>query len=240
MPDSSISRERRERVRRVLAGRLASMVVIIETVRTRHNTSAILRTAEAFGLHEVHMVTGTFRPARGASRGAERWLELHRHAEIAPCIEELHSRGFRVLVADLADDAFTPETAPVDRPIAILLGSETVGVSEAAKALADGVITVPMEGLTESLNVSTAAACLIHRVSERRRAVSGPDLELERQEAFYADWVDREEEARLGARARTGEEWIATRSDPFRRPRHPRPSPSRAATDRTAGTLRGS
>src|SRR5262245_57836273 len=144
MPDSPISRERRERVRRVLAQRLASVVVVIESVRTRHNTSAILRTAEAFGLHEVHLVTGSFRPARGASRGAERWLELHRHAEVGPCIDALHARGFRVLVADLAGDSFTPETVPVDRPIALLFGSETVGVSHEAKALADGVITVPM------------------------------------------------------------------------------------------------
>ena len=205
MPDSPISRERRERVRRVLAGRLASVVVIIESVRRRHNTSAILRTAEAFGLHEVHLVTGSFRPARGASRGAERWLELHRHAEVGPCIAALQARGFRVLIADLAESSFTPENVPVDRPIAILFGSETAGVSEEARALADGVITVPMDGLTESLNVSTAAACLISRVAQRRRAAHGPDLEHERQEAFYADWIERESEARAGARARTEE-----------------------------------
>ncbi len=125
---------------------------------------------------------------------------------MGPCIAGLKTRGFRVLVADLADDSFTPETVPVDRPIAILFGSETSGVSEEARSLADGVITVPMEGLTASLNVSTAAACLIARVSERRRAATGPDLEQERQDAFYADWVDREEEARIGAQARTGEE----------------------------------
>jgi tRNA (guanosine-2'-O-)-methyltransferase len=205
MPDSPISRERRERVRRVLAERLASVVVIIESVRRRHNTSAILRTAEAFGLHEVHLVTGSFRPARGASRGAERWLELHRHPEVGPCIAGLQARGFRVLVADLADDSFTPETVPVDQPIAILFGSETAGVSDEARALADGVITVPMDGLTESLNVSTAAACLISRVAQRRRAAFGPDLEQERQDAFYGDWVNRESEARAGARARTEE-----------------------------------
>ena len=205
MPDSAISRERRERVRRVLAGRLGSVVVIVESVRRRHNTSAILRTAEAFGLHEVHLVTGNFRPARGASRGAERWLELHRHAEVGPCIAALQARGFRVMIADLADDSFTPESVPVDQPIAILFGSETAGVSDEARALADGVITVPMDGLTESLNVSTAAACLISRVAQRRRAAFGPDLEHERQDAFYADWVDREAEARAGARARTQE-----------------------------------
>jgi tRNA (guanosine-2'-O-)-methyltransferase len=206
MPDSAISRERRERVRRVLAGRLASVVVIIESVRRRHNTSASLRTAEAFGLHEVHLVTGSsFRPARGASRGAERWLELHRHAEVGSCIAALRARGFRVLIADLADDSFTPENVPVDQPIALLFGSETAGVSDEARALADGVITVPMDGLTESLNVSTAAACLISRVAQRRRAAFGADLEQERQDAFYADWVDRESEARAGARARSEE-----------------------------------
>ena len=124
----------------------------------------------------------------------------------------LRSRLWRLLLcltvaAPLAAEYMQPdiENVPVDRPVALLFGSETAGVSDEARALADGVITVPMDGLTESLNVSTAAACLISRVAQRRRAAFGPDLEQERQDAFYADWVDRESEARAGAQARTEE-----------------------------------
>ena len=77
-----ISASRKARVRAALEHRLGSVVTVVEAVHRRHNTSAILRSCEAFGVHEVHMVTGPFRPAKGAARGAERWLDLRLHAGI--------------------------------------------------------------------------------------------------------------------------------------------------------------
>lgn len=211
-PPGSPLRERRiARVRGMLARRLGSVVVIVEAVRRRHNASAILRSCEAFGVHEVHLVTGDFSPSKGAARGAERWLELHRHEEVSACIAALKARGFRVYVADLAEDAYAPDEVPVEGPVAVLFGSELTGVSDAARALADGVVSVPMRGLTESLNVGSAAACTIFRLAERRRALvarGSPggggegDLAPERQEAFLAAWQEAEEAARAGRRAR--------------------------------------
>ena len=199
--------DRKERVAAALATRLASVVVVCEAVHRRHNVSAILRSAEAFGVHEVHLVTGPFRPSKGAARGAERWLELHRHKQTTACLGELKDRGYRIVVADLVVDAGTPawapDTVPVDQPLVILFGAEHSGVSEAALALADGAITVPMRGLTESLNVSVAAACVLQRVTERRRAVVGAgDLPQARQQAFFDAWVAAEEEEKSGRRAR--------------------------------------
>ena len=149
------------------------------------------------------MVTGPFRPSKGAARGAERWLELQRHTELSVCVEGLKARGFVLYIADLHPDALSPDEVPVDRPLAVLFGSELEGVSDEARALADGVVTVPMRGLTESLNVSVAAACILQRVTERRRLLVGNgDLSLERQEAFYEAWLDREDRARQGMAAR--------------------------------------
>lgn len=197
--------ERIARLRAALTRRLGSVVTIAEAVSRRHNTSAILRSCEAFGVHEVHLVTGTFRPSKGAARGAERWLEIHRHRLVTPCIEGLQARGFSVYVADLTDAAVTPDTLPLDGPVAVLFGSELTGVSDAARAAADGAVCVPMRGLTESLNVSVAAACTLQRVTERRRAtLDGPgDLDPARQAATLAAWLEREELARRGAAART-------------------------------------
>lgn len=198
--------DRKERVARMLAQRLQSLVVVCEAIHRRHNVSAILRSAECFGVHEVHLVTGAFRPSRGAARGAENWLELHRHERTTDCLLALRARGFRVLVADLGGEAFTPETAPVDRPLALVFGAEHDGVSDEARALADGAVTVPMRGLTESLNVSVAAACVLQRISERRRALVGEgDLEPDRQRAFFDAWQAAEEEEKAGRRARLGE-----------------------------------
>lgn len=195
--------DRKERIAAALAQRLGSVVVVCEAVHRRHNVSALLRSAEAFGVHEVRLVTGPFRPSKGATRGAENWLELHLETEIVPCLEALRARGFRIVVADLSEEAWSPETVPVDRPVAIVFGSEHDGVSPEARALADGVVMVPMRGLTESLNVSVASACVLQRVAERRRdRVGGGDLEVERQTAFYESWMAAEEEEKLGRRSR--------------------------------------
>jgi tRNA (guanosine-2'-O-)-methyltransferase len=201
--DDPIPPARRARVEAALAHRLESVVVVAEAIYRRHNTSAILRSAEAFGVHEVHLVTDAFRAARGAARGAERWVDVHLADDVDACLDALVARGFRVVVADLAADAHTPDSLPVDRPLAIVFGAELSGVSARARARADAAVMVPMRGMTESLNVSAAAAVVLHRVTERRRALVGPgDLDSARRAAFLAAWEAEEREARAGQAAR--------------------------------------
>lgn len=199
----SMAHARRARIEQALSQRMGSVVAVMEAVHRRHNASAIIRSCEAFGVHECHMVTGRFRPSKGASRGAERWIDLHRHVELGPCVAQLRERGFKIYVADLADDAHTPDSVPVDGPLAVIFGAELVGISDEARALADGAIQVPMRGLTESLNVAAAAACTLFRVAERRRAqVGGGDLGADVQADFLRRWVAREEVSRTGMVAR--------------------------------------
>ena len=188
----------------MLSRRLGSVVVVLEAVHRRHNASAILRSCECFGVHEVHLVTHGFRPSKGAARGSERWLDIHHWDSTEEVLSKLHERGFKVFVADLMDEAYSPDTVPVEGPIAVLMGAELTGVSEQARALADGAICVPMQGLTESLNVSVAAACILQRVTERRRLVTGGgDLVAERQAAFLSEWESRELDSRQGMIARS-------------------------------------
>ena len=200
----SISDERQARVRAMLAGRLGSVVVILEAVHRRHNVSAIMRSCECFGVHEVHLITDGFRPSKGAARGSERWLDIHRYTETAPAIEAVKARGFKVFVADLSEEAHSPDTVPIDEPIAILMGAELTGVSDEARRLADGAVCVPMHGLTESLNVSVAAACILQRVTDRRRLETcGGDLGEDRQQAFFDQWYEWEVDLRQGMIARS-------------------------------------
>lgn len=201
----TMAAKRRARIEDALERRLGSVVAVMESIHRRHNASAIIRSCEAFGVHEVHMVVGSFRPSKGASRGAERWLDVRRHVDIESCVGALKERGFRVYVADLAPDAHTPDSVPVDGPVAIVFGAELVGISDEARALADGAIQVPMRGLTESLNVSAAAACALYRLSERRRAhVGGGDLPKAVQADFLERWLAREDATKKGMLARVG------------------------------------
>jgi tRNA (guanosine-2'-O-)-methyltransferase len=199
----TISEDRQARVRQMLDRRLGSIVVVLEAVRRRHNSSAIMRSCECFGVHEVHLVTGDFRPSKGAARGSERWLDIRYHQSTASVIADLKARGFRVVIADLMEGAHSPESLPLEGPVAILMGAELTGVSDEARSLADGAVCVPMRGVTESLNVSVAAACILQRVTERRREqVGAGDLTEDRKEAFFSDWVERETMARNGMLAR--------------------------------------
>jgi tRNA (guanosine-2'-O-)-methyltransferase len=188
----------------MLADRLGSIVVILEAVHRRHNASAIIRSCECFGVHEVHLVTSGFRPSKGAARGSERWVDVKCSDNIDDVVDSLRERGFKIFVADLDEHAHTPDSLPLDAPVAILMGAELTGVSDRARALADGSICVPMYGVTESLNVSVAAACILQRVTERKRAeLGGGDLSTNRQQEFFDAWQIREIETKQGMLARS-------------------------------------
>jgi len=187
----------------VLGQRLAWVCCAIEAVHHRHNVSAILRTCDALGVHGVHLVEGQrFRPSKGATRGAERWLDLQRHDSAPAAIAALQSDGFRVFVADLADGAHTPATVPLDRPVALWFGAEHAGVSPAAHAAADGVVQLPMHGFAQSLNVSVAAALVLARVADRARQRPDALLSAAEQQRFLEAWVARDEELKRGIAAR--------------------------------------
>lgn len=200
--DTLIRPERIQRVRDSLSRRMGSVIVVCEAVRRRHNVSAILRTCEAFGIHEVHLITEDFRLSPGAARGAERWINKQRFNTTQESVANLTARGYDIYVADLAEQAYSPSTLPVDRPLAIVFGSEVQGVSDYARSVAKGVVRVPMVGLTESLNVSASAAIVVQRVVERRREVAGADLDPVEQIRFVEAWIEAEAQAALGLDAR--------------------------------------
>lgn len=187
----------------VLSRRLGWVSCALEAVHHRHNVSAILRTCDALGVHGVHLVEGDrFRPSKGATRGAERWLDLHRHSSATDAIAALQAEGRRVYVADLADDSVAPVDVPLDAPVCLWFGAEHAGVSAEATAAADGVVTLPMHGFAQSLNVSVACALVLQQVADRARALPGTLLDETVQAETLARWVDREEKLRLAARAR--------------------------------------
>ena len=87
-------------------------------------------------------------------RGSERWLDIFIEQETKQCLELLRSDGFSIYVAGFDEGAYTPKTVPVDKPIALVMGTELSGVSDIARDLSDGTVMIPMSGFTQSFNVS--------------------------------------------------------------------------------------
>jgi tRNA (guanosine-2'-O-)-methyltransferase len=177
-----------------LDARLGTVACAIQAVHHRHNVSAILRTCDALGVHRVDLVEGHFRATRGAARGAERWVDLHHHPSPETAVAALVGAGFSLWVADLDDSAKPPEAIPLDTPVCLWFGAELAGVDPVARAAAAGVVSVPMYGMAQSLNVSVAAALVLRAVAERARARgAGALLSPEVREATWARWVARED-----------------------------------------------
>ncbi len=189
---------RSDRQRQALDQRLGHVRVAMESVYHRHNVSAVLRTCEGMGIHHVHLVEGHFKPSRGPTRGAERWLALHHHPSAEHAIAELRAAGFAIWVADFAEPPVPPEAVPLDRPVCLWFGAELVGVSPEARKAADGVVTVPMWGLAQSLNVSVACGMTVRAVAERAR-LRGPQAMLSEAEkaATFAAWTARDADYRV-------------------------------------------
>ena len=188
-----VSPERLKRCLDLLDNRLNGIIVAAEAVHRRHNVSAILRSAEAFGIHEAHLIAHRFKASKGAARGSERWLDLQLFPDTPSWASHVKQRGFRVYIADLSDDAISPEELPVESPIAVLFGGELAGVSDEARAIADGVVTIPMRGVTQSLNVSVAAAVVTWTIAQRRREVPGAHgVEEQHRAPFVKRFLERE------------------------------------------------
>jgi tRNA (guanosine-2'-O-)-methyltransferase len=169
-PKSLLLSERRARVKRVAARRTRSIVVVLEDLEDPHNVAAVLRTCESFGVQEVHAIARnySFHPNPKITQGAEKWLDLHLYRESERCLSLLKQRGYLLCATHLEEGGTSLLELPSDRPLALVFGTEKVGVSQAALAACEVRFKIPMLGFSQSFNISVAAAiCLSHLVFRR-------------------------------------------------------------------------
>ncbi|EGR0057004.1 tRNA (guanosine(18)-2'-O)-methyltransferase TrmH [Vibrio vulnificus] len=167
-----MNEERYQRIQQVLKARQTDLTLCLEEVHKPNNVSAMIRTADATGLHKVHAVwpTEQMKTLKYTSAGARNWVEVDTHDSIADAVSALKAQGMQVLVTNLSDSAVDFRQIDYTQPTAIILGSEKIGVSEQAKALADQDIIIPMMGMVQSLNVSVACAVILYEAQRQREA----------------------------------------------------------------------
>lgn len=184
--------ERVARIDAVLDARLVSLTSIVEDLYDPHNGAAALRSTEALGVQDFHVVEpgGRFAATKGVTKGCDRWLALHRWTAFADCAAHLRGQGFRLFATapDATDDI---EHVDVTTPLAIVFGNEHAGVSDATVAACDGTLAIPMSGFTESFNLSVSVALVTSRLATRRRDHLGArgDLPAARRAHLRARWA---------------------------------------------------
>jgi tRNA (guanosine-2'-O-)-methyltransferase len=160
---------RRARFQQVIDGRLGSVVLLLDELSDPHNRAAIVRSCDAFGVHELHSV----QPARdfsvhhGVAAGTERWVDVHAHADARSAALHLASRGFELIQTHPTGELEPAALAGVPR-LALILGNEHRGIDPVFSRAAARSVRIPMRGFVESLNVSVSAAVLLAAATAHR------------------------------------------------------------------------
>ena len=150
------------------------LVLVLHGLQLPQNVGAILRTAEAAGVSEIWTTRGTADPfgpkaLRGSSGSAFR-LPIRAAASLTEAASAISTSG-AVIVGATQNGRLAYDRLDWTRPIALVLGSEGGGFSEADAALLTETAKIPMAGSVESLNVAGAAAvCLFEAARQRRSA----------------------------------------------------------------------
>ena len=189
--------QRTQKVARALERRQPTLAVVIENIHDPHNFNAILRSCDAVGVLRVFLVYTIERQpelAHTSSSGAYKWLDFTRFDSVEACFDQLHNEGYRIVATKLDPQATPLYANDLSQPTAIVLGNEHRGISEDAQRLADDLLYIPMLGMSESLNVSVAAAVCLYEAM-RQRSGKGmydtPQLSPEALELKTIDWLTR-------------------------------------------------
>lgn len=184
---SFVTENKRQLIDSRINDRTRHITVVLEDIFEAHNASAVLRSADCFGVQDVHIVENTnyYELSRKVDLGSSKWLHLHQYREdhdnTTFCINKLKSEGYSIVATSPHTDSVSLQELPVDKPLALMFGTEKLGLSTNAMELADHHMYIPMYGFTESLNISVSAAICLQHLAERIRAES-IDWQLSEQE----------------------------------------------------------
>ena len=151
-------------------------LIICDEIEDPHNLGAIIRTAEATGVHGVIIperrsasLTAT---VAQAACGALEYVPVARVTNIANTIDALKERGVWVFGADMDGDDYTK--TDFDTPCALVIGNEGKGIGALTAKKCDAILSLPMLGKINSLNASVAAGILMYEVVRSRKADKQP------------------------------------------------------------------
>jgi len=187
--------ERQKRIEAVVQGRCFSVVAVMENIYDRGNVSAVMRSAEALGFGQTHLIElgEKFKEANRVTAGADKWVEMTRWKSTKACVEALKAEGKQIVATHLDHTSKPISEIDFSKPTALVLGNEKDGISPEMAALADHRVVLPMTGFVQSYNISVAGALSFYHIYQDRlrRQNRHGDLTAEEQEILKAVYALR-------------------------------------------------
>lgn len=166
-----LTENRKEGFLRVLQNRTKHFTIAMEDVYQLHNTSAVMRSCEVFGIQELNVIEQKFgkRIDSEIAMGAQKWVDVFRFNSVQGCLDSMREKGYQIIATTPHNDSCLLHEFDITKPSALFFGTESEGLSEEVLQQADGFLKIPMVGYTESLNISVSAAIIIQDITNRLR-----------------------------------------------------------------------
>ena len=166
-----ITEERKQRFLEIISQRTNHFTVAMEDVFQMHNTSAVVRTCEVFGVQQAHSIEGRYgkRLDEKIAMGAQKWVDVFRYDDTQKCIDILREKGYQIVATTPHKDAYLLNDFDISKKSAFFFGTEKEGLSGKVLAQADTYLKIPMVGFTESLNISVAVAIVLQQLTDKLR-----------------------------------------------------------------------
>jgi tRNA (guanosine-2'-O-)-methyltransferase len=187
--------ERTEKLLEVMHHRQPDLTVILENVFDPHNISAVMRTCDAVGIHEIYVLNSRiprhkkFGPRSSSS--ADKWITVHQFEDVDGCFEAVRKKYDHIFTTHLSEDAVSLYDLDLTRKTALVFGNEHSGCSEEIIKKADGNFLIPQVGIIQSLNISVACAVTIYEAFRQKKLAGHYDsarLPEGEQKKLYKDW----------------------------------------------------
>ncbi|MET2985188.1 TrmH family RNA methyltransferase [Aureibaculum conchae] len=198
-----ITDNRKTLFEKILKDRTRHFTVVLEDIYQKHNTSAVVRSCDIFGIQDIHIIENKYNSyvSNQVAKGAQKWIDFHEYNQqennTENCIKTLRKNGYQIIATtphsdlDGYRDCLLPDF-DISKKSAFVFGVEKEGVSDYILDEADGYLKIPMYGFTESLNISVAAAIILQSITQRLR-VSEIDWQLseEEKDEKRLDWTKK-------------------------------------------------
>ncbi|MCK9618277.1 MAG: RNA methyltransferase [Lentimicrobiaceae bacterium] len=147
------------------------VVIVLDNIRSMHNTGSIFRTADAFCIEEIHLcgltATPPHREIQKTALGATESVNWKYFAEPVDSIRILASEGYTIIAVEQAENSILLQNFSIDNisRIALVFGNEINGVSDGVMEIIDKCIEIPQFGTKHSFNVSISAGIVLWHIS---------------------------------------------------------------------------
>lgn len=166
-----VSPHKKELIEEILQKRTQYLTVVLEDIYQPHNASAVVRNCDCFGIQDLHIIEkkNSYKPHKEIVQGSAKWVSLHKHNQTVNTLNQLKNEGYKIVALTLRENSISLDSLPLDNKLALCFGTEETGLSETAHKQADYFAKIPMQGFTQSLNISVSVAITLYTLTKKLR-----------------------------------------------------------------------